>query len=41
MGPGIRVFRRRRYHVLVREFHDRLRARVREKLGRDAEPTAG
>lgn len=34
-------FRRWRDHGLVREFHDRLRARVREKLGRDAEPTAG
>ncbi|MGW0885998.1 IS5 family transposase [Streptomyces sp. NPDC002671] len=26
---------------MVKEFHDRLRAKVREKLGRDAEPTAG
>ncbi|WP_326613408.1 transposase [Streptomyces scopuliridis] len=34
-------FRRWRDHWLVKEFHDRLRARVREKLGRDAEPTAG
>ncbi|MEU1598297.1 IS5 family transposase [Streptomyces sp. NPDC005708] len=34
-------FRRWRDHGLVKEFHDRLRARVREKLGRDAEPTAG
>lgn len=34
-------FRRWRDHALVREFHDRLRARVRERLGRDAEPTAG
>jgi transposase len=25
----------------VREFHDRLRARVRQQAGRDAEPTAG
>jgi transposase len=34
-------FRRWRDHGLVREFHDRLRGQVREKLGRDAEPTAG
>ncbi|WP_260470688.1 IS5 family transposase [Streptomyces sp. RP5T] len=33
--------RRWRDHALVREFHDRLRARVRERLVRDAEPTAG
>ncbi|MDN3029732.1 IS5 family transposase [Streptomyces sp. S.PB5] len=34
-------FRRWRDHALVKEFHDRLRARVRERLGREAEPTAG
>jgi transposase len=34
-------FRRWREHWLVREFHDRLRSRLREKLGRDAEPSAG
>jgi len=34
-------FRRRRDNALVKEFHDRLRARVREELGRDAQPTAG
>ncbi|MEV6740076.1 IS5 family transposase [Streptomyces sp. NPDC051104] len=34
-------FRRWRDHGLVKEFHDRLRAKVRERLGRDAEPTAG
>ena len=34
-------FRRWRENALVKEFHDRLRSRVREKLGRDAEPTAG
>ncbi|GAB2462818.1 IS5 family transposase [Streptomyces incanus] len=34
-------FRRWRENALVQEFHDRLRAKVREKLGRDAEPTAG
>ncbi len=34
-------FRRWRDHALVREFHDRLRARVRERLGRDTEPSAG
>jgi transposase len=34
-------FRRWRDNLLVKEFHDRLRARVREELGRDAQPTAG
>jgi transposase len=34
-------YRRWRDNALVKEFHDRLRARLREKLGRDAEPTAG
>ncbi|MET7711696.1 IS5 family transposase [Streptomyces sp. NPDC005407] len=34
-------FRRWRDHALVKEFHDRLRARIREREGRDAEPTAG
>ncbi|MFE9096928.1 IS5 family transposase [Streptomyces sp. NPDC007264] len=34
-------FRRWRDHALVKEFHDRLRGQVRERLGRDAEPTAG
>jgi transposase len=34
-------FRRWRDHALVREFHDRLRDRVRQKAGRDVEPTAG
>jgi transposase len=34
-------FRRWRDHPLVKELHDRLRGRVRERLGRDAEPTAG
>ncbi|MFI2315165.1 transposase [Streptomyces sp. CB00072] len=34
-------FRRWRDHVLVREFHDRLRGQDREEAGRDAEPTAG
>lgn len=33
-------FRRWRDHGLVKEFHDRLRAQVRGKVGRDAEPTA-
>ncbi|WP_406303013.1 transposase [Streptomyces sp. NBC_00885] len=35
------LFRRWRDQALVREFHDRLRARIRERLGRDAEPSAG
>ncbi|MGW4026782.1 IS5 family transposase [Streptomyces sp. NPDC005009] len=34
-------FRRWRDLGLVKEFHDRLRARVREQAGRDAEPSAG
>lgn len=34
-------YRRWRDEGLVKEYHDRLRGRVREKLGRDAEPTAG
>ncbi|MBP2053796.1 transposase [Streptomyces griseochromogenes] len=34
-------FRRWRDHVLVKEFHDRLRSRIREREGRDTEPTAG
>lgn len=34
-------FRRWRDHVLVKEFHDRLRSRVREREGRDSEPTVG
>ncbi|WP_344599063.1 transposase [Streptomyces violaceusniger] len=34
-------FRRWRDHGLVKEFHDRLRGQVRERLGRDTEPTAG
>jgi transposase len=35
------LFRRWRDSALVKEFHDRLRARVREELGRDVEPSAG
>ncbi|MFJ8941534.1 transposase [Streptomyces sp. NPDC102365] len=34
-------FRRRRDHALVREFRDRLRGQLRERPGRDAQPTAG
>ncbi|WP_344598928.1 transposase, partial [Streptomyces violaceusniger] len=34
-------FRRWRDHGLAKEFHDRLRGQVRERLGRDAAPTAG
>ncbi|WP_260848532.1 transposase [Streptomyces sp. SLBN-118] len=34
-------FRRWREHGLITEFHDRLRGRVRECEGREAEPTAG
>ncbi|MFF3973270.1 IS5/IS1182 family transposase [Streptomyces rubiginosohelvolus] len=41
MGPGLRVLRRWRDHGLVKEFHDRLRRKVREQAGRDPEPSAG
>ncbi|MDQ0834259.1 transposase [Streptomyces achromogenes] len=34
-------FRRWRDNALVKEFQDRLRARVREDLGRGAQPSAG
>lgn len=34
-------FRRWRQHGLINEFHDRLRGRVREREGHEAEPTAG
>ncbi len=34
-------FRRWRDHGLLTEFHDRLRGQVREKAGRDPEPSAG
>ncbi|MCY0949832.1 transposase [Streptomyces sp. H27-S2] len=34
-------FRRWRQHGLITEFHDRLRGRVREREGHEAEPTAG
>ncbi len=34
-------FRRWRQHGLITEFHDRLRDRVREREGREVEPTAG
>lgn len=34
-------FRRWREHGLISEFHDRLRGKVREREGREAEPTAG
>ncbi|GHG24816.1 hypothetical protein Shyd_86640 [Streptomyces hydrogenans] len=34
-------FRRWRDHGLVKEFHDRLRSKVRERAGRDPEPSAG
>ncbi|MEB8337591.1 IS5 family transposase, partial [Streptomyces endophyticus] len=34
-------FRRWRDHGLVKEFHDRLRARLRQRAGRDEQPTAG
>ncbi|GHF21724.1 hypothetical protein GCM10018789_59650 [Streptomyces werraensis] len=33
-------FRRWRDNALVKEFHDRLRGKLREELGRDAQPTA-
>ncbi|MGC9544761.1 transposase [Streptomyces sp. UG1] len=34
-------FRRWREHGLITEFHERLRGKVREREGREAEPTAG
>ncbi|MFH9125332.1 IS5 family transposase [Streptomyces globisporus] len=34
-------FRRWRDHGLVKEFHDRLRLKVREQAGRDPQPSAG
>ncbi|MEU0398619.1 IS5 family transposase, partial [Streptomyces sp. NPDC006208] len=34
-------FRRWRDHGMVKEFHDRLRRKVRERAGRDPEPSAG
>ena len=40
---GLRVyafFRRWREHGLIAEFHDRLRGKVREREGREAEPAA-
>jgi transposase len=40
-GRVYAFFRRWRDHAVVKEFHDRLRVQVRERLGRDAEPTAG
>ncbi|MER6074255.1 transposase [Streptomyces sp. NPDC001817] len=40
-GRAYAFFRRWRDHGLVKEFHDRLRGQVREKLGRNTEPTAG
>jgi transposase len=41
VGPGIRILPPLARERLIKEFHDRLRGRVREKLGRDAEPTTG
>ncbi|MFJ3762675.1 hypothetical protein [Streptomyces sp. NPDC090080] len=41
LGPGYAFFRRWREHGLIAEFHDRLRGRVCEQEGREAEPTAG
>jgi transposase len=40
-GRVYAFFRRWRDHALVKEFRDRLRAEVRMRAGRDAEPTAG
>ncbi|WP_326770381.1 IS5 family transposase (plasmid) [Streptomyces sp. NBC_01591] len=40
-GRVYAFFRRWREHGLVAEFHDRLRGRVREREGREAEPSAG
>ncbi|OEJ42640.1 transposase [Streptomyces agglomeratus] len=40
-GRVYAFFRRWREHGLTTEFHDRMRGRVREQEGREAEPTAG
>jgi transposase len=40
LGPGLRLFRRWREAGLIAELHDRLRGKVRERAGREAEPTA-
>ncbi|WP_244942862.1 IS5 family transposase [Streptomyces inhibens] len=40
-GRVFAFFRRWREHGLIAELHDRLRGRVREREGREAEPTAG
>ncbi|WP_328974895.1 IS5 family transposase [Streptomyces canus] len=40
-GRVYAFFRRWREHELIAEFHDRLRGKVREREGREAEPTAG
>ncbi|WP_405701154.1 IS5 family transposase [Streptomyces sp. NBC_01383] len=40
-GRVYAFFRRWREHRLVAEFHDRLRGKVREHEGREAEPSAG
>ncbi len=40
-GRVYAFFRRRREHGLIAEVHDRLRGTVREREGREAEPTAG
>ncbi|MEU4796736.1 IS5 family transposase [Streptomyces sp. NPDC023327] len=40
-GRVYAFFRRWREHGLIAEFHDRLRGKVREREGREAEPTTG
>ncbi|MFD6226034.1 transposase [Streptomyces sp. NPDC060232] len=40
-GQVYAFVRRWREHGLITEFHDRLRGKVREREGREAEPTAG
>ncbi|MFF3247404.1 IS5 family transposase [Streptomyces sp. NPDC002870] len=40
-GRVYAFFRRWREHGLIAEFHDRLRGRVREREGHEAEPSAG
>lgn len=40
-GRVCAFFRRWREHGLAAEFHDRMRGRVREREGREAEPSAG
>ncbi|MGW3059490.1 transposase [Streptomyces goshikiensis] len=41
LGRAYAFFRRWREQGLITEFHDRMRGKVREREGREAEPAAG